>query len=71
MSDKTRWLLLLCAAQIFIMLVLINYSAVLPLLKSEWGIAFAIAGLGTLTGPLFMAWLRRCPESARMAGGRK
>jgi len=43
----------------------------LPGISGEWGIAFATAGLGALTGPLFMAWLRRCPESVRMAGGRK
>ncbi|HEX8960109.1 MAG TPA: MFS transporter [Geobacteraceae bacterium] len=44
MSDKTRWLLLLCLAQCFIMLVFINYSAVLPLLKQEWGMTNAGAG---------------------------
>ncbi|MRR37243.1 MFS transporter, partial [bacterium] len=43
----------------------------LPGVKGEWGIAFATAGFGALAGPLFMAWLRRCPEAARMAGGRK
>jgi len=43
----------------------------LPGISGEWGVAFATAGLGALTGPLFMAWLRRCPESVRMAGGRK
>ncbi len=44
MSEKTRWLLLLCLAQIFIMLVFINYSAVLPLLKKEWGMNNTMAG---------------------------
>ncbi|AAR35864.2 MFS transporter [Geobacter sulfurreducens] len=44
MSDKTRWLLILCLAQIFIMLVFINYSAVLPLLKAEWGMNNTMAG---------------------------
>jgi MFS family permease len=44
MSDKTRWLLLLCIAQCFIMLVFINYSAVLPLLKQEWGMNNTMAG---------------------------
>jgi MFS family permease len=44
MSDKTRWLLLLCLAQTFIMLVFINYSAVLPLLKQEWGMNNTMAG---------------------------
>jgi len=44
MSDNTRWLLLLCTTQIFIMLVFINYSAVLPLLKDEWGMNNTMAG---------------------------
>ena len=44
MSDKTRWLLLLCLAQTFIMMVFINYSAVLPLLKLEWGMNNTMAG---------------------------
>ena len=39
-----RWLLLLCLAQLFIMLVFINYSAVLPLLKQEWGMNNTMAG---------------------------
>jgi MFS family permease len=43
-SDKTRWLLTLCTAQIFIMLVFINYSAVLPILKQEWGMNNTMAG---------------------------
>lgn len=43
----------------------------LPGISAEWGIAFATAGAGALTGPFFMYLLRRCPESARMAGGRK
>jgi MFS family permease len=44
MSEKTRWLLTLCLAQIFIMLVFINYSAVLPILKQEWGMNNTKAG---------------------------
>lgn len=44
MSAKTRWLMLLCLAQCFIMLVFINYSAVLPLLKQEWGMNNTMAG---------------------------
>ena len=44
MNDRTRWLLLLCLAQVFIMLVFINYSAVLPLLKREWGMNNTMAG---------------------------
>jgi MFS family permease len=43
----------------------------LPGVTADWGIAFATAGLGALTGPVFMSLLRRCPESSRMAGGRK
>ncbi len=43
-SPNSRWLLLLCLAQLFIMLVFINYSAVLPTLKQEWGMSNAQAG---------------------------
>jgi MFS family permease len=43
----------------------------LPGISVDWGIAFATAGAGALTGPIFMHLLRRCPESAQMAGGRK
>lgn len=44
MTANNRWLLLLCVAQCFIMLVFINYSAVLPLLKQEWGMTNTMAG---------------------------
>jgi len=44
MSDKTRWLLTLCLVQLFIMMVFINYSAVLPMLKDEWGMNNTMAG---------------------------
>ena len=44
MSTKTRWLLTLCLVQLFIMMVFINYSAVLPLLKEEWGMNNTRAG---------------------------
>lgn len=44
MSEKTRWLLTLCVAQVFIMLVFINYSAILPILKEEWGMNNTMAG---------------------------
>src|SRR5512138_93657 len=44
MTDRISWLLLLCLAQIFIMLVFLNYSAVLPLLKQEWGMNNTMAG---------------------------
>ncbi len=43
-SSNSRWLFLLCLAQLFIMLVFINYSAVLPLLKQEWGMSNTQAG---------------------------
>lgn len=43
----------------------------LPGITVDWGIAFATAGLGALMGPLFMHLLRRCPESVRMAGGKR
>ncbi len=42
-----------------------------PGVSGDWGIAFATAGLGGLAGPVFMYLLRRCPESSRMAGGKK
>ena len=44
MSEKTRWLLTLCLVQLFIMMVFINYSAVLPALKEEWGMNNTMAG---------------------------
>lgn len=44
MKSNTRWLLLLCATQLFIMLVFMNYSAVLPELKREWGMNNTMAG---------------------------
>ncbi len=44
MTTNTRWLLLLCLTQLFIMLVFLNYSAVLPLLKVEWGMSNTKAG---------------------------
>ncbi|MCM2358766.1 MAG: MFS transporter [Geobacteraceae bacterium] len=43
----------------------------LPGISAEWGVAFATAGAGALAGPVFMHLLRRCPESTRMAGGKK
>ena len=42
-----------------------------PGIQADWGIAFATAGFGGLMGPFFMWLLRREPESARMAGGRR
>ena len=44
MSAKTRWLLTLCLVQLFIMMVFINYSAVLPVLKDEWNMNNTMAG---------------------------
>jgi MFS family permease len=44
-SGNTRWLVLMCICQLFIMLVFINYSAVLPLLRSEWGMSNTQAGM--------------------------
>jgi len=44
LNGSARWLLRLCAAQLFIMLVFINYSAVLPILKTEWGMNNTMAG---------------------------
>ncbi len=42
---KKTWLYLLCLAEIGTMLVLLNYSAVLPILKEEWHLTNAQAGL--------------------------
>jgi len=44
MRDKT-WLYMLCLAEIGTMLVLLNYSAVLPIIKEEWGLSNTQAGL--------------------------
>ena len=44
-SDNGRWLVLMCICQLFIMLVFINYSAVLPLLRKEWGMSNTQAGM--------------------------
>jgi len=44
MTVNSRWLLLLCLTQLFIMLVFLNYSAVLPMLKAEWGMSNTMAG---------------------------
>jgi MFS family permease len=43
--SNTRWLLLLCCCQLFIMLVFINYSAVLPILRLEWNMSNTQAGM--------------------------
>jgi MFS family permease len=44
-SSNSRWLILMCICQLFIMLVFINYSAILPLLRVEWGMNNTQAGL--------------------------
>ncbi len=44
MGNKT-WLYMLCLAEIGTMLVLLNYSAVLPIIKAEWGLSNTQAGL--------------------------
>lgn len=43
--SNSRWLALLCCCQLFIMLVFINYSAILPILKTEWGMNNTRAGM--------------------------
>ena len=43
--SNSRWLLLLCCCQLFIMLVFINYSAILPILRLEWGMNNTRAGM--------------------------
>ena len=66
--SNSRWLLLLCLAQLFIMLVFINYSAVLPLLKQEWGMSntqagsiFSVYQLGYIaSGVILRALTDRC-----------
>jgi len=64
MSEKTRWLLTLCLAQCFIMLVFINYSAVLPILKQDWsmnntmaGSIFSVYQLGYITSGVILSTL--------------
>lgn len=36
-----------------------------------WGLAFSMLGAGAVFTPLCMWWLRRLPESRRMAGGKR
>ncbi|MDW7650218.1 MAG: MFS transporter, partial [Bacillota bacterium] len=43
--DKKKWLYLLCLAEIGTMLVLLNYSAVLPVIQREWGLTNTQSGL--------------------------
>ncbi|MEI6212901.1 MAG: MFS transporter [Desulfuromonadales bacterium] len=59
--SNSHWLLLLCCCQLFIMLVFINYSAILPILRHEWnmnntqaGMIFSVYQLGYIaSGVLF------------------
>ncbi len=43
--NKKTWLYLLCLAEVGTMLVLLNYSAVLPIVKEEWGLTNTQSGL--------------------------
>ena len=43
--DRSRWLLRFCVAYAFIMLVFLNYAAVLPLVQREWGLSNSAAGM--------------------------
>jgi MFS family permease len=62
--SNNRWLLLLCCCQLFIMLVFINYSAVLPLLRLEWnmnntraGMIFSVYQLGYIASGVLLSIL--------------
>ncbi|GFE61346.1 MFS transporter [Geobacter sp. AOG2] len=62
--ENTRWLLSICLCQLFIMLVFINYSAVLPTLRQEWGInntragmIFSVYQLGYITSGVILSAL--------------
>ncbi|HTU02541.1 MAG TPA: MFS transporter [Candidatus Sulfotelmatobacter sp.] len=43
--DRSSWLLRFCVAYAFIMLVFLNYAAVLPLVQREWGLSNSAAGM--------------------------
>jgi MFS family permease len=62
--SNTRWLALLCCCQLFIMLVFINYSAILPILKQEWdmnntraGMIFSVYQLGYIASGVLLSIL--------------
>ena len=62
--SDTIWLLTLCCSQIFIMLVFINYSAILPILKTEWemnntqaGVIFSVYQLGYIASGVLLSTL--------------
>jgi MFS family permease len=42
-----------------------------PGTRTSWGVAFGLLAIGPAIGVLAMWWLRRLPESVRMAGGRR
>lgn len=63
-TTNTRWLMTLCVSQILIMLVFINYSAVLPVLKQEWqmnntqaGMIFSVYQLGYIMSGVILSTL--------------
>jgi MFS family permease len=43
--ENARWLLKFCISYGFIMLVFLNYAAVLPLVQKEWGLSNSAAGM--------------------------
>lgn len=43
-AERSRWLLAFCASYACIMLVFLNYTAVLPLIQKEWHLSGAAAG---------------------------
>ncbi len=44
-GEESAWLLRFCIAYGFIMLVFLNYAAVLPLVQREWGLTNSAAGM--------------------------
>ncbi|HXZ44191.1 MAG TPA: MFS transporter, partial [archaeon] len=44
-KERSAWLLKFCVAYGFIMLVFLNYAAVLPLVQREWGLSNSGAGM--------------------------
>ena len=44
-NSNMSWLALMCICQLLIMLVFINYSAVLPILRQEWNMSNTQAGM--------------------------
>lgn len=43
-TERSRWLATFCVSYAFIMLVFLNYAAVLPLVQKEWRLSGAAAG---------------------------